>query len=65
MRFSTIVGYKAAIISTLKYKSKIDFNTEEIRSLMKSFQQEDLKIRNDIPQWDLSLVLDTLRRPPF
>ena len=65
LKFPTLMGYKAAIVSTLKFKSKTDFNTEEIKALMKSFQQQDLKTRNVVPAWDLSVVMDTLRKPPF
>jgi len=32
---------------------------------MKSFQQQDLKTRNVVPVWDLSTVMDALRKPPF
>ena len=65
MKFPTLMGYKAAVISTLKYQSKVDFDTPEIRSLMKSFSQNDLKTRNVVPSWDVAFVLEALRRPPF
>ena len=66
LALSTLEGYRTAISSTLKHTSGFDLSTNELLSaLLKNFKQTNLRTRNPAPQWSLTLVLETLRGPPF
>jgi len=62
----TISGYKSVISSTW---SSVGNNTlvdnAVIRELIKSFFQQKPPADKYIPTWNLALVLDALRKPPF
>ena len=62
----TISGYKSVISSTW---SSVGNNTlvdnAVIRELIKSFYQQNPPADKYIPTWNLALVLDALRKPPF
>ena len=63
----TIKGYRSAISSTISScgsRSEIT-NSAEITSLIRSFQLERPPKRKIAPQWNLSLVLQALVKPPF
>ena len=63
----TIKGYRSAISSTISScgsRSEIT-NSGEITSLIRSFQLERPPKRKIAPQWNLSLVLQALVKPPF
>ena len=63
---STIAGYRTAIAKTLKPKLGIDFGHDQgLTALINSFEIERPKARNPVPEWDLSLVLNVLRKDPF
>ena len=63
----TIKGYRSAISSTISScgsRSEIT-NSAEITSLIRSFQLERPPKLKIAPQWNLSLVLQALVKPPF
>ena len=63
----TIKGYRSAISSTISScGSRTEFtNSPELASLIRSFQLERPPQRKIAPQWNLSLVLQALLKPPF
>ena len=63
----TIKGYRSAISSTISScGSRTEFtNSPELASLIRSFQLERPPQRKIAPQWNLSLVLRALLKPPF
>ena len=63
----TIKGYRSAISSTISScGSRTEFtNSPELASLIHSFQLERPPQRKIAPQWNLSLVLQALLKPPF
>lgn len=63
---STIAGYRSAIAHTLSHTSGLDVGSnEELSHLIKNFYLSSTKLRNPIPSWNLALVLQMLREPPF
>ena len=55
----TIEGYKTAIAEFLKFHSDKDFNHNSILiRLIRSFKSERPRPSNQIPKWDLALVLN-------
>ena len=63
----TIKGYRSAISSTIfACGSRTEFaHSAELASLIRSFQLERPPRRKVAPQWNLSLVIQALVRPPF
>ena len=63
----TIKGYRSATSSTISScGSRTEFtNSPELASLIRSFQLERPPQRKIAPQWNLSLVLQALLKPPF
>ena len=63
----TIKGYRSAISSTISAcGSRTEFSdSQELGSLIRSFQLERPPQRKIAPQWNLSLVLQSLLKPPF
>lgn len=62
----TIDVYRSAISGALKHSSGLDLGSDQrLSALLKSFHRERPRSLNDVPKWDLSLVLWSLTRPPF
>jgi len=62
----SILGYKAVIASTWNSLGNDSLtHNSSIKSLLRSFQLERPKPLNLVPKWDLSIVLDALRKAPF
>ena len=63
----TIKGYRSAISSTISsHGSTTELSTSpELSSLIRSFQLDRPPQRKIAPQWNLSLVLQALLKPPF
>ena len=63
---STISTYLAAINSVLNLsKGKVSIKSPELFAMIRSFRLEDQKRKFKPPAWDLNLVLDSLRGPPY
>ena len=63
----TIKGYRSAISSTISAcgsRTELSYS-QELSSLIRSFQLERPLQRKVAPQWNLSLVLQALTKPPF
>ena len=63
----TIKGYRSAISSTISScgsRTELSYS-QELSSLIRSFQLERPLQRKVAPQWNLSLVLQALTKPPF
>ena len=62
----TIESYKTAIAEFLKFHPDEDFNHNSILiKLIRSFKSERPRPSNQIPKWDLALVLNFLCHAPF
>ena len=63
---ASIKGYRSAIASTLKHLSSVDFSCHPVLSdIIRSMELEKPVISRVVPHWDLSLVLDSLKKSPF
>jgi hypothetical protein len=63
---STIKGYRSSITCTLTISGGTDFSNNEFLSLLiTNFDLERPKQKRLVPQWDLGLVLSSLKLPPF
>ena len=63
---STLAGYRTAIAKTLAPESGVDLGEDaDLSALLHNFQLERPVSRNQMPQWDLSLVLNRLSSEPF
>jgi len=63
---STIEGYRTVIAGTIRQVTGVDLSCDSaISSLLRSYRIDSAKSRNDIPTWDLSLVLNMLSKSPF
>ena len=63
----TIKGYRSAISSTISScgsRTELSYS-QELSSLIRSFQLERPLQRKVAPQWNVSLVLQALTKPPF
>ena len=60
---STIKGYRSSITRTLTISGGTDLSNNEFLSLL--IRNFDLKRKRLVPQWDLGLVLSSLKLPPF
>ena len=66
LAFSTLAGYRTAIAKTLFPRTGVDLGSDtDLSSLLRNFQIARPIQRNQIPDWDLSLVLNKLSAPPF
>ena len=64
--FSTLVGYKTAINKVWKAVLNVDLNENDaLSNLLANFKRDFSKRKDPVPKWDLSLVLQTLSKPPF
>ena len=63
---ASIKGYRSAIASTLKHFSSVDFSSHPVLSdIIRSMELEKPTTSRIVPHWDLSLVLDCLRKSPY
>ena len=63
---STVCGYRTAIAKTLIHLTGRDLGSDrDLSSLLHSFELERPTLRNPVPNWDLSLVLNVLLKDPF
>ena len=63
---STVEGYRTVIAGTIRQVTGIDLSCDPaISSLLRSYRIDSDKSRNDIPTWNLSLVLNMLSKAPF
>jgi hypothetical protein len=63
---STLKGYRSAISTTLAAKGYTAVSTDPaLHDLFRSFYLERPVPDRSFPEWDLALVLDAMRRPPF
>ena len=60
-----VKGYRSALAQVFTYKSIDISNSKEISSLIKNFEQELPPKKVSAPQWDLNLVLQSLRSAPY
>ena len=62
----TVEGYRSAIASTLSKVLDLDIGSDpNLSSLIASFYTDRPIGNRSLPEWDLNLVLSTLRKPPF
>ena len=60
---ASIKGFKSAIASTLKHLSSVDLSYHQVLSdIIKSMELEKPVISRVVTHWDLSLVLDSLKK---
>lgn len=63
---STIKGYRSAISKTISLSGGQDFSTNDFLSLLvRNFSLERPRQRVLVPQWDMSLILHSLKLSPF
>ena len=63
---STLDGYRTAIAKTLVHYTGIDLGANrDLSALLHNFHLERSRVRNPVPDWDLSLVLNCLLKGPF
>jgi len=66
LAFATILTHKSAIAVTIKAVTGVDISSDEvIVNLLRKFKTIIPKTVHDVPDWDLSVVLKALTRPPF
>jgi len=63
---STIEGYRTAIAETLKYSGRPDITEDPcIKALIKSHRLARVVAGNQVPPWDLAVVLKYISQAPF
>ena len=63
---STLDGYRTAIAKTIVHYTGVDLGQDrDLSALLHSFALERSRVRNPVPDWDLSLVLNCLLKDPF
>jgi len=63
---STIEGYRTVIAGTIRQVTGVDLSCDPaISSLLRSYRLDADRSRNEVPTWDLSLVLNILSKAPF
>ena len=63
---SAMQGYKAVINSTIKLCTKRDVcNNFYLHSQFRSYKNRRSMFKNDIPKWNLNLVLNSLTKAPY
>ena len=65
MTVSAIKGYRSALAQVFRFKNIDISNSTELSALLKNFEQEIPKTVSSPPQWDLNLVLNSLRSSPY
>ena len=66
LSYSTLRGYKASIISVIARTNPLtDYAKGILASLFQTFRIERPVIQRAMPLWDLGIVLQGLKRPPF
>ena len=66
LQFSTLRGYKASILSVLSRSAPLSPYTDSVlKGLFKAFQLQRPVVARSLPVWDLGIVLQGLKRPPF
>ena len=64
-RPSTIDGYRTAIVDTLGPTAQHIAHNEDLHRLLSSFHRDRPKSSRNLPQWNLSVVLNELTKAPF
>ena len=64
-RPSTIDGYRTAIVDTLGPTTQHIAHNEDLHRLLSSFHRDRPKSSRNLPQWNLSVVLNELTKAPF
>ena len=63
---STLAGYRTAIAKTVLPYTGVNLgDDQDLSALLNNFKVERPVARNEVPQWDLSLVLNRLASAPF
>lgn len=63
---STLRGYKAAILSVLNLSKPLsDLIDRVLKSLFQSFEVDRPPAKQELPQWNIGIVLQGLKKPPF
>lgn len=63
---ATIKGYRSAIAPIFRLYNRYDASLDPLLSgLLKRFLLERPRVRKIFPEWDLSIVLNAMLRPPF
>ena len=66
LQFSTLRGYRASILSVLSRSAPVSPYTDSVlKGLFKAFQLQRPVVARSLPVWDLGIVLQGLKRPPF
>lgn len=66
LEINTIKGYRSALSAPLKLSSQVDLSTDQfISALFSNFAYDRPAKTKEFPKWDLSIVLDHLRKPPY
>ena len=66
LAISTIAGYQMAITSTLRATSGAEVvRNPALKSLLQNIEMEQGQHQRHFPEWNLSLVLSALTKPPF
>ena len=64
-RPSTIDGYRTTSVDTLGPTAQHIAHNEELHRLLSSFHRDRPKSSRNLPQWNLSVVLNELTKVPF
>ena len=62
---STIDGYRTAIVHTLGPTAHNIAHNADLHSLLSSFHRDRPKSSRNLPKWNLSVVLNELKKAPF
>lgn len=66
LQVNTIKGYRASICRVIKLSGGPNYSdSDTLNELMRSYVLERPKVTSLCPKWDLVLVLDALRKPPY
>jgi len=66
LSYSTLRGYKASLLSVLSRTNPLSqYDKDALSGLFQTFQAERPAKPRAMPLWDLGLVLEGLKRPPF
>ena len=66
LELNTIKGYRSALSAPLNLANKFDLSANPmISALFSNFAHERPAKTKEFPKWDLSSVLDHLRKPPY
>ena len=63
---SALQGYRAVINSTIQLCTRKDLcNNFYLNSQLRSYKAQIIKQQNQVPKWNLTLVLNSLIKPPY